>query len=63
MNLKNILLIMTLSLSLIGSVAGCGNTRAVILKDREQVTPHPTDPDKVCLDEGYLLQIFEELGK
>lgn len=61
MKLKRLLLIMTLSLSLTGLVSGCGSSSAIVLKDREQIIPHPTDPDKVCLDKGYLAEIFEQL--
>lgn len=62
-NLKRLLAGATLSLLLIGSLSGCGFFRreVIVLKDREQITPHPTDPDKVCLDKGYLDEIFEKI--
>lgn len=50
-------------LLLIFFVTGCGMSKTIILKDREQIFPHPTNPDQVCLDKGYMVEIFEELEK
>ena len=58
-----LLLIATIIMPLIFSTAGCGVSSGVVLRDREQILPHPSDTDKVCLDKGYLATLFEELGK
>jgi len=63
MSLKKDLPVIILIGLLIGFLGGCVSTKPVILKDSEQITRHPADPNKVCLDEGYLLEIFEQLGK
>lgn len=46
-------------------LAGCGvlGGKSHVLRDREEITPHPTDPAKVCLDKGYLTEIFEEMKR
>ena len=54
---------MIMVLLLIFFVTGCGMSKTIILKDREQIFPHPTNPDQVCLDKGYMVEIFEELEK
>lgn len=50
--------IMTLILLLTFFVSGCRGT--IVLRSDEQITPHPTDAQKVCLDKGYLIKVFEE---
>jgi len=50
-----------LILLLIFFLGGC--VRSVVLKDKETITPHPSDPSKVCLDKGYLIEVFETCGK
>ena len=63
MSLRKISLGVISTSLLIVSLAGCASTKPVILKDREQIIPHPTNSDMVCLDKGYLDEIFEALGK
>ena len=63
MSLRKISLGVISTSLLIVSLAGCASTKPVILKDSEQITRHPTDPSKVCIDEGYLAEIFEALGR
>ena len=50
--------IITLMLPLIFFASGC--TKTIVLRADEQITPHPTDAEKVCLDKGYLIKVFEE---
>lgn len=49
---------------LIFSVSGCSwlKTKKVVLTDSEDVKTHPSDPNKVCMDRGYLVEIFEQLN-
>lgn len=46
------------------SLSGCGWLRkesVVVLPDSHQLYDHPSDPGKICMDRGYLLEIAEEL--
>jgi len=57
-NSVRLLRTMTLTLLLTCFVSGCAGT--IVLRSDEQITPHPTDEQKVCLDKGYLIKVFEE---
>ena len=59
--IKRLLLLAIIIMPLTFSIAGCGVSRGIVLNDREQIFPHPTDSGQVCLDKGYIAEIFEEL--
>lgn len=54
------LLLVVITIMLLGFCSSGCATHQIILRDREQIFPHPTDPQMVCIDKGYLIYIFEK---
>lgn len=52
-----------LSLCLFGiNLSGCFGQKVVVLPDSKEMSTHPTDKTKMCIDKGYLNEIYLTCG-